>query len=209
MANGLVTITWTAPTAGIHHGTLGALTYDVIRIQGCDTTNVATGISSTSCTDDVSAAQQAQLYLLTLTKPQWKTERPKPWRGLPSYEISPPQSTQIGGQLLLRMRFSSASFFRLLLAFRFRLRGHAEELHVVKCSEIGARREQNLRLRDVRGRLEILLLLYGFRGECGAKRPEWTRIHDASLRAKAVQHRTEFVEDSCHIGLSYRIRNII
>lgn len=102
------------------------------------------------------------------------------------------------------MRFSSAPFFRLLLAFRFRLRGHAEELHVVKCPEIGARREQNLRLRDVCGRLEILLLLYGFRGECGAERPERTRIHDAPLRAKAVQHRTEFVEDSCHIGLSYR-----
>ena len=59
LANGVVTITWTAPTAGVHHGTLGTLTYDVIRIQGRDTTNVATGISSTSCTDDVSAAQQA------------------------------------------------------------------------------------------------------------------------------------------------------
>ncbi|GAB6975643.1 hypothetical protein JCM15124A_05500 [Prevotella falsenii] len=59
LANGVVTITWTAPTAGIHQGTLGILTYDVIRVQGRDTTNVATGISSTSCTDDVSAAQQA------------------------------------------------------------------------------------------------------------------------------------------------------
>lgn len=57
LSNGIVTITWTAPTAGTHQGTLGTLTYDVVRIQGRDTTTVATGISGTSCTYDVSGAQ--------------------------------------------------------------------------------------------------------------------------------------------------------
>ena len=59
LENGTVTIKWTAPTAGTHQGTLGALTYDVVRIQGHDTTNVATGITNTTCTDDLSAAEHA------------------------------------------------------------------------------------------------------------------------------------------------------
>ena len=59
MAGGIVTIAWNAPTAGTKQGTLGPLTYDVVRIQGRDTTMVASGISATSCTDDVSAAQLA------------------------------------------------------------------------------------------------------------------------------------------------------
>ena len=59
LENGIVTIKWSAPTTGTHQGTLGALTYDVIRIQGRDTTNVATGITNTTCTDDLSGAEHA------------------------------------------------------------------------------------------------------------------------------------------------------
>ena len=59
LENGIVTIKWSAPTTGTHQGTLGALTYDVIRIQGRDTTNVATGITNTICTDDLSGAEHA------------------------------------------------------------------------------------------------------------------------------------------------------
>lgn len=38
-------LTWTAPTATQHGGFLGTLTYDLIRITGTDTTQVANGIS--------------------------------------------------------------------------------------------------------------------------------------------------------------------
>lgn len=52
-----VTVSWTAPAEGSHQGTLGPLTYDVVRIQGRDTVSVAKGLSDTSCVDNVSSAQ--------------------------------------------------------------------------------------------------------------------------------------------------------
>ena len=93
--------------------------------------------------------------------------------------------------------------FRLLLALRFWLCRHFEEFHSVQCPEIGTWRKQNLRLRDVCRRLEVLFLLHGFRGECGAERTERPCVHDASLRAKTVQYCAEFVENGCNVSLSY------
>lgn len=52
--NGVVTISWTAPTAGIHGGTISDLTYDVYRILNKDTTKIASDITATTITDDLS-----------------------------------------------------------------------------------------------------------------------------------------------------------
>lgn len=58
-ADGVVTVAWTAPAEGVHQGTLGQLTYDVVRIQGKDSVTVAAGITATSYADDVTSAQLA------------------------------------------------------------------------------------------------------------------------------------------------------
>lgn len=55
--NGNVTISWTAPTTGVNGGELSSLTYDVYRLQGMDSTLLASGISATSYVDNVSASQ--------------------------------------------------------------------------------------------------------------------------------------------------------
>lgn len=48
-----VTVSWDAPKGGVHGGTVGALTYDVYRIAGTDTTKVAGDITATTYTDNV------------------------------------------------------------------------------------------------------------------------------------------------------------
>ncbi len=49
----IVNVSWKAPTTGVHNCELGALTYDVYRINGIDTTVVAKDISETSYTDNM------------------------------------------------------------------------------------------------------------------------------------------------------------
>lgn len=51
--NNNVSITWTAPTKGIHDGALGDLTYDVYRIINGDSTNIASNIPDTSFVDNL------------------------------------------------------------------------------------------------------------------------------------------------------------
>lgn len=55
--DGIVTISWTAPSEGAHQGVLGNLTYDVVRKLGAETTEVAKGITETTCADDISGEQ--------------------------------------------------------------------------------------------------------------------------------------------------------
>jgi cleaved adhesin domain protein len=105
LANGIVTISWTAPTAGVHQGTLGNLTYDVIRIQGRDTISVAAGISGTSCTDDLSTVQQASYtYAVRAISGDVKGSR---WRNTTSLvagvTIEPDWSYRFEGQSALSM----------------------------------------------------------------------------------------------------------
>lgn len=57
VADGVVTITWNAPEAGVHNGVMGNLLYDVVRISGKDSTKVATAIAATSCQDNISGEQ--------------------------------------------------------------------------------------------------------------------------------------------------------
>lgn len=52
-AEGLATVTWTAPTACEHGGHLGALTYDVWRIESGEETPVAKGLSATTFTEQL------------------------------------------------------------------------------------------------------------------------------------------------------------
>ena len=49
----MATVKWTAPTGGVHDGFLGPLKYNVYRISGTDTLNVATDITETSCQDQL------------------------------------------------------------------------------------------------------------------------------------------------------------
>lgn len=55
--DGIVTISWTAPAEGVHQGVLGNITYDVVHKLGTETKEIATGITETSYTDDISDAQ--------------------------------------------------------------------------------------------------------------------------------------------------------
>ncbi|GAB6983120.1 choice-of-anchor J domain-containing protein [Prevotella dentasini] len=54
-----VTLTWDAPTAGLHNGYLGNLTYDVYRNTGGKTEQVADGISGTTFTETLPNATLA------------------------------------------------------------------------------------------------------------------------------------------------------
>lgn len=51
---GKATVFWTKPTAGVHGGVLGDLTYDVYRVNGKQRVKVASDITATQTTDDVS-----------------------------------------------------------------------------------------------------------------------------------------------------------
>lgn len=57
VSNGIVTISWSAPTIGVNGGALSSLTYDIYQLKGRDTTLVAKGINSTSYVDNVSEVQ--------------------------------------------------------------------------------------------------------------------------------------------------------
>ncbi|MCI7597390.1 MAG: choice-of-anchor J domain-containing protein [Prevotella sp.] len=50
------TVAWTAPTTTAHNGYLGALTYDVYRIAGKDTTQVATALTATTFSETLPQA---------------------------------------------------------------------------------------------------------------------------------------------------------
>lgn len=52
-SNKQATISWTAPTVGVHKGYLGQLKYDVFRYSENDTLQLAQGIDATQITDDL------------------------------------------------------------------------------------------------------------------------------------------------------------
>lgn len=54
-----VTIAWTAPTEGVHGGTIGNITYDVYRILNNDTVKIASDITGTTYTDNVPSTSLA------------------------------------------------------------------------------------------------------------------------------------------------------
>lgn len=55
-------LSWTAPDGGQHKGYVGPLTYDVFRIIGNDTTQVATGLTGTSFSEDVTIGKLTNYF---------------------------------------------------------------------------------------------------------------------------------------------------
>ena len=62
-----ISLTWTAPTEGVRNGFLGALVYDVLRVNNGtkDTTTVATNLQTTKLTDNIaSTALESYTYAI-------------------------------------------------------------------------------------------------------------------------------------------------
>lgn len=59
--NGHVTLTWAAPTSGVHNGYIGNLTYNVYRIDN-DTTMVAEGIATTQFSETLAKGELKKYY---------------------------------------------------------------------------------------------------------------------------------------------------
>lgn len=66
--NALATITWNAPTEGLHGGNIGTVVYDVYRLSGADTTVVASDLAATTTTDQLDKESLANYKYLVYAK---------------------------------------------------------------------------------------------------------------------------------------------